>query len=255
MKRNISIYLFATFFIIFCFVSCSKDEKVSVPISGNLSGTIQTFDDKITSTNDLAGVTITLTNFSNQTATTDAQGKFSFPNLTYDEYDLEVSKVGYGTLKIFGITHAYNASASVQGSTFIPSITFGKKSTTTVTALAVNGNNIFGEPGVTFSFAITPVPTPASKAFVRYFLSTTSDVSSTKYMAASTVVNFSNLSAITGFSSSQLLGLGFTSGQTVYVKMYGESFITNEYYQPNLGYKIFPNLNLSSPAAVSFVVP
>jgi hypothetical protein len=175
--------------------------------------------------------------------------------LPYDQYDIEISKTGYGTMKVFGITHSYDPAASSVGTTQIPNISFGKKSTTTVTALSVSGNNLLGEPGVSFSYTVNPSPTPASRAFVRYFLSRAADVSPTKYVAASAVVNFSNGSGITGFSTSQLVGMGFASGQTVYVKMYGESFVTNEYYQPNLGYKIFPNVNLTTQPAVSFVVP
>ena len=236
--------------------SCSKnDSTTSVPTSGNLFGSIQTWDDKTTSTNDMAGVTVTITNLVNKSTTTDAQGKYTFTNLPYDQYDIEISKTGYGTMKVFGITHSYDPAASTLGSTQLPSISFGKKSTTSVTALAVNGNNVLGEPGVSFSYTVSPTPTPASRAFVRYFLSTAADVSPTKYLAASAVVNFSNGSGITGFSTSQLIGMGFASGQTVYVKMFGESFVTNEYYQPNLGYKIYPNINLTSQPAVSFVVP
>ena len=254
MKNFVLLYLVVVSFGV-SLISCSKkDSTPSVPTSGNLFGTIQTWDDKTTSTNDMAGVTVTITNLANKSTTTDAQGRYTFTNLPYDQYDLEISKTGYGTHKVFGVTHSYDPASSL-GTTQIPNISFGKKSTTTVTALAVNGNVVLGEPGVSFSYTVNPTPTPASRAFVRYFLSTAADVSPTKYLAASAVVNFSNGSGITGFSTSQLVGMGFTSGQTVYVKMFGESFITNEYFQPNLGYKIFPNLNLTSQPAVSFVVP
>jgi len=255
MKKYVLLYLVVLLFGV-GLISCSKkDSTPAVPTSGNLSGSIQTWDDKTTSTNDMAGVTVSITNLVNKSTTTDAQGRYTFTNLPYDQYDLEISKTGYGTGKVFGITHSYDPAASSIGNTQIPNISFGKKSTTTVTALAVSGNNVLGEPGVSFSYTVSPTPTPASRAFVRYFLSTTADVSPTKYLASSAVVNFSNGSAITGFSTSQLVGMGFTSGQTVYAKMFGESFVTNEYYQPNLGYKIFPNINLTSPPAVSFVVP
>lgn len=255
MKKNTGLYLVALLFG-FTLVACSKsDSSPTVPTAGNLSGTIQTWDDKTISTTDQAGVTITITNLANRTTTTDAQGRYTFTNLPYDQYDIEIAKTGYGTMKVFGITHAYDPAAASVGNTQIPNISFGKKSTTSVTALSVSGNSFLGEPGVSFSYTVTPAPTTASRAFVRYLLSTSADVSPTKYVAASSVVNFSNGSAITGFSVSQLVGMGFTSGQTIYAKMYGESFITNEYFQPNLGYKIFPNLNLTSPPAVSFVVP
>ena len=198
MKNYVLLYLVVLLFGV-SLISCSKkDSTPSVPTSGNLFGTIQTWDDKTTSTNDMGGVTVTITNLANKSTTTDAQGRYTFTNLPYDQYDLEISKTGYGTHKVFGITHSYDPASSV-GATQIPNISFGKKSTTTVTALAVSGNNVLGEPGVSFSYTVSPTPTPASRAFVRYFLSTAADVSPTKYLAASAVVNFSNGSGIRYF--------------------------------------------------------
>ena len=179
MKNFVLLYLVVVSFGV-SLISCSKkDSTPSVPTSGNLFGTIQTWDDKTTSTNDMAGVTVTITNLANKSTTTDAQGRYTFTNLPYDQYDLEISKTGYGTHKVFGVTHSYDPASSL-GTTQIPNISFGKKSTTTVTALAVNGNNVLGEPGVSFSYTVNPTPTPASRAFVRYFLSTAADVSPTK---------------------------------------------------------------------------
>jgi len=49
--------------------------------------------------------------------------------------------------------------------------------------------------------------------------------------------------------------MGFASGSTVYVKIYGESFYGNDYDEPNQNIRVFPNLNLDSAEAVSFEVP
>lgn len=234
-------------------ISCKKESNTSgKPLSGKLMGTVQAWDDKLLNNADAAGVKVTITNLSNVSTLTDATGKYSFENLAFDTYDLEFSKTGHGTYRVFGITHTYNASSTY---TQVPLVGFGKFSTTTVTALSVNGNTINGEPGVSFNYGISPAPSVASRAFVRYFLSTSPAVSYSDYMAFSDVINFSNLSNITGFSQSQLIGMGFTSGQTVYVKMYGDSFRSNDYINPNSGKTIFPNINPTAAAAVSFIVP
>ena len=56
-------------------------------------------------------------------------------------------------------------------------------------------------------------------------------------------------------SQTDLINAGFTSGQTVYVKAYGESYWSNEYLDSDLNKMIFPNLNLSTTNSVSFIVP
>lgn len=234
-------------------ISCKKESTgPGKPLSGKLAGTVQAWDDKLVNNADAAGIKVTITNLSNVSTLTDATGKYSFDNLGFDTYDLEFSKTGHGTYRVYGVTHTYNASNTV---TQVPLVGFGKLSITTVTSLAVNGNTINAEPGVTFSYGISPAPSVASRAFVRYFLSTSPGVSNTDYMAFSDVINFSNLSNITGFSQSQLIGFGFVTGQTVYVKMYGDSFRSNEYTDPNSGKTVFPNINPNAAAAVSFVVP
>lgn len=246
-------YSFLLVTLVFLVSSCDKKDSDNNPPSGaNLNGSIQTWDDKLNSTTDGAGITVTITNLPGVSTTTDANGRYSFVNLPFDTYDLSVSKAGYGTYRVFGITHSYNAAQSF---TQAPLIGFGKTSTTTVTGLSVSGNTFNGEPGVSFTYNLSPIPSTASRAFVRYFLSTTADVSSTNYRAFSTLLNFSNLSNNTGFTQSQLISMGFTSGQTVFVRLYGDSFKSNDYFDPNLGRDVFPNINPATVPAISFVVP
>lgn len=238
--------------VIFSITSCDKEKNDNTPDSATLSGTIQTWDDKLNSTTDAAGITVTIANLPGVSTLTDANGRYSFANLPFDTYELSISKTGYGTYRVFGITHAYNAA---QTFTQVPLIAFGKLSTTTITGLSVTGNTINGEPGVSFSYNLSPVPTTSSRAFVRYFLSTTADVSPASYRTYSPLLNFSNLSNITGFTQSQLISMGFSSGQTVYVRLYGDSWRSNDYFDPNLGRQVFPNINPTTVPAVSFVVP
>ena len=56
-------------------------------------------------------------------------------------------------------------------------------------------------------------------------------------------------------SQTSLDALGFASGTEVYVKCYGESFWSNKYEDPALGITVFPNLNSTTAATISFIVP
>ena len=233
--------------------SCKKESAGdNTPRAGRLTGTVQTWDDKLISTNDGAGITVTITNLTGIETVSDANGKFEFNNLAFDSYDMSFSKSGYGTYRVFGISHRFNPSQSF---TVVPTTGFGKISTTTVTSFSVSGNSINEEPGVRFSYGLNPVPSTSSRAFVRYFLGTSPAVSNTNYTAYSDLINFSNLSNITGFTQRELISLGFSSGQTVYVRLYGDSFRSNDYTDPNTGFRIFPNINPVTVPAVSFVVP
>lgn len=233
--------------------SCSKNggDSNGTP-GGRLSGTVQTWDDKLNSTTDQAGVTVTISDQPTFVAITDATGRYTFDDLAFGVHDLTFSKSGYGTSKLYGVVHnALSATPTTQVANF----SFGKTSTTTVTAFAVSGNTFNGQPGVSFSYNFGSAPSTGNRAFVRYFLSAAADVSSTSYSAFSPVVNFSNTSAIAGFTVNDLVSMGFSSGQTVYVRMYGDSFRSNEYKDPNTGKWVFPNINPNTVAAVSFQVP
>jgi hypothetical protein len=260
MKSSFNLILKGVFLIlslssVLFLTSCSDDNDTPpIPTKGTLLGNIQTFDDKLVSTNDAGGVIVTASNLTGQTftATTDNTGRYTFNDLPFDSYQFEISKTGYGTLKVFGISHVYNKDVI---STIVQNVPFGKLSTTTVTGLSFKEFSINGEVGVSFNYALSPTPSPSNKGFVRYFLSTSANVSNSNYTARTEVLSFSSLSANTGFPKERLLEMGFTAGQTVYVRMYGDSFISNNWEDPTSGVEVFPNINPTTVAAVSFVVP
>lgn len=249
------LFLLLNFLSALFISSCSDDNgNPSLPTRGNLLGTIQTFDDKLVSANDREGVTVIASNLTGQTFTskTDNTGRYTFNDLPFDSYQFEISKTGFGTLKIFGLSHIYDKDAV---STIVQNITFGKISTTTVTGLTFKEFILNNEIGVSFGYSLSPVPTPSNKAFFRYFLGTFADVSNTKFKARSEVLSFSSLSANTGFTREKLLEMGFAAGETIYVRMYGDSFVSNNWEDPTSGNEVFPNINPTTVAAVSFVVP
>lgn len=230
--------------------SCNNPNETPAPASGPLSGTVQVWDDKTTTLTDNSGVTITVDDLTGTSTTTDAAGKYSFANLPYNLHDFTISKTGYGTYKLFGVSHVSSTNGTV-----LPAIQFGKQATTSVTSLTVSGNTYNGTPGVSLLYSVAPTPTGSNRGYVRYFLSTDKGVSNTNYTYASPVFSALNNNVTGGFGKEDLLTAGFTTGQTVYVRLYGESVQSNAYTDPNVGVRTFPNINTTTVAAVSFVMP
>lgn len=253
MKKIHSAY--GSFFIILVlfFSACSKSATNNIPTDGKFMGSVQPWDDKSTALNSKIGITVSIDYPGSFTTTTDILGKYSFDNLDFDKYDLSFSKPGYGTYRIFSFAHNYNV-AFPDAPTIVPTIQFGKISTTTISSFSFLKNNFGGLPGVSFLVSTSPTPTITNKSYVRYFLSTSASVSSTNYTAYSPVRGLITNSATEGFTNDELRGFGFSKGQTIYVKAYGESLKSNDYDDPNLRRRIFPNLNSKTVAAISFVM-
>ncbi len=240
------------FFVLICasgfLASCSKsDSGEPTPPTGTINGTIDAYDDKTNPATDKSGFTVILGS-TGKTASTDAAGKFSFPGVPYDNYDIVVTKTGYGTFKLFGV--------SLQtSSTNVPTITMGAVSTTSVTSLTYNNKQYNGVPGASYIYSTSPAPSSTNRGYTRVFLSPENTVSNTIYTAFSSVRSNASNDVTGGFTADELYGLGFKSGQTIYAKMYGESLFSNSYLDPSSGKTVFPNLNPNSPAAISFIVP
>lgn len=234
-------------------VACNSDSNPTVtPSAGRLTGKVQLWDDKTSTLSDNSGVTISIDDLTSTTAVTDASGTYTFENLPYDVHNLTVTKSGYGTYRLFGVSHVASTTTTV--GTVVPNIQLGRQSTTSVSSFSYVGSTYNGGPGVSFSRTLSPAPSSSNRGFVRYFLSTSPTVSSTSYQYVTPVLSaISN--GLSGFSKDDLLNWGFTSGQTVYARIYGDSFQSNTYTDPNTNVRVFPNLNPTTPAAISFVVP
>ncbi len=245
------IYLFACAMVC-SFCACSKYE--GSPTEGKLSGSVVAWNDKNTLIPDKSGITVTLEYPITRSTVTDANGNYSFENLDFDKYDLSFSKAGYGTYKIYSYNHSFNVNTA-QTDNVIPPIAFAQISSNAINTLVLTKTNYNGLPGFTFTVNVSPTPTTLNRSYIRYFLSTSNAVSSTNYLAYTPAISTSSATATDGFSYDELQGMGFTKGQTVYMKGYGESVRGNDYDDPNLRRRIFPNLNPTSPAPISFVMP
>ena len=244
MKLN---YLNFGLILLIGFTSCSKDkDPTPEPITkANIIGSVNLYDEGVTQIdNSNMMVKVEGTGIS---AATDADGDFTLSDVPFGTYTLIYEKSGYGTFKKFDIEHANTGSSTI----IIENPSLGESSTTQVTDLTVNVNG----NDVLVSIITDPAGSNGNTRYIRYFLSADANVSNENYTFYSQgLISQINPYEIT-LSQSDLTNAGFSSGQTVHVKAYGDSFWSNEYDDPDLGRKVFPNLNMTSANSVSFIVP
>ncbi len=232
-------------FLLVLGTSCSKDNDNDppAPTSANVSGSVNLFDEGITEI-DNSNMTVSVEGTS-ISATTNASGQYTLSNVPFGTITLVYEKNDYGTFKRFNVDHN-------GGDTFIPETpSLGQVSTTSITNLTATDNGT----EITLGATTDPAGNVGNTRYIRFFFSTQANVSSTNFEAALETlpaqINPRNLN----LTNASLVALGFSSGQTVYARCYGESFWSNQYDDPNSGTTIFPNLNPNAATAVSFVVP
>lgn len=79
-------------------------------------------------------------------------------------------------------------------------------------------------------------------------------VSDTSYTVYTPPIGTSSTIATDGFTNDELTGFGFSKGQKIYIKAYGESLRGNDYDDPNLRKRVFPNLNPTTATAIFFIM-
>jgi hypothetical protein len=237
-----------SFILILFITSCnSNDDSPAAATRANISGSVNLYNES-TNLVDLSNMTVSvLGTMPLISAVTDAQGKFVLSNVPFGTYTLEYTKNGYGTYKKFGVVHGTNGQATAL--TAIPSL--GQVSTTSITGITASAS----ANQVVLSISTNPEGSAANRRYIRYFLSTSQSVSATNYSYYSPVFT----SQINPFEktilATELVSAGFTSGQQVYVRAYGDSFWDNAYDSPEFNRRIFPNLNASTVPSATFIVP
>lgn len=240
-------YLTFSLVVLLGISSCSEDEDSTPdPITkANITGSVNLYDEGTTRV-DNSNMTVKLEGTTpSMSSITDFEGKFTLTDVPYGNYTLIYEKLGFGTFKKVDIEHLNNVTAILN----TPSL--GEISTTQITNLEadVSGNDII------ISVTTNPAGSNGNRRYVRCFLDTDSNVSNETYTYYSPgLISQINPYKIT-LSQNDLTNAGFPSGQTVNVKVYGDSFWSNEYDDPDLGRKVFPNLNTISVSSVTFVVP
>jgi hypothetical protein len=222
---------------------------------GNIVGQILLYDEDGKAIADKSGVVVSIDN-STVSTQTGIDGKFQLDSIPAGTYDISYSKEGFGTGKILGLYHA----AANHATTLIKN----SESMAVNSTLAIN--NIVIQPfdpslqqfGVS-GLHIVPVfeNHSGTEKWVHLFFSDNNNVSAANYKAdykikvSGTANQFDNYNMTTKWFES----LGFTKGQTVYVKAYGDCFLSDAYTDPLSNQVIFPSLSNKPSNVVSFVVP
>lgn len=234
---------------IFLFISLSScggddggDPPVTLPSTADIQGGVNLYDegtDRLESSNmeiSISGSSIS--------SLTDDQGSFILADVPHGSVTLTYEKSGYGTYKYFISNLSSNLVIAEN-----PSL--GKLSQTRVITCAVSTD----ANEVTISSVTNGTNT--TKRYLRYFLGTDDQVNRENYSAVTSGFESDpgTNPAKHRFTKQDLIDLGFASGSQVYVKVYGDSFWANDYEDPSLNRRVFPNLNENSAEPVMFMVP
>ncbi|WP_198045134.1 carboxypeptidase-like regulatory domain-containing protein [Spirosoma montaniterrae] len=233
------------------FVSCKKEDNPVVPVGGQLSGQVQLWDSRTNTLADHSGVTVSIDGPSAETALTDASGNYVFKDLRYGDYNLTFVKNGYGTYRLFNVAHR---QATTAPTTMVNTVQLGQQTTTSIRSFTITGTTYTGNSGVSFQTTVSPNPTVSDRVYIRHFLSNDSTVSNTRFTFASPLTSLISNNATSGFTKNDLLAAGFKTGQTIYARIYTDSFQSNSYKNPVTNTWVFPNLNVAAPPAQSFVL-
>jgi len=245
-------YLILGLIVLVGFSSCNDDDddnETPPPITkADIIGSVNLYDEGVTQI-DGSGMTVTVEGTSPIiTATSDENGEFTLSDVPFGTYTVSYTKVFFGPFRKFSIEHNDPTGLST---IIAETPSLGQSSTTEITALSAM---VIGTD-VEILVTTDPAGNNSNTRYFRYFLSDNSDVSNENYTFHSEgIVSQSNPRELT-LSKSDLTDAGFSSGSTVYLKVYGDSFWSNAYDDPELERMVFPNLNENSANAVSFVVP
>lgn len=218
--------------------------EVTTPTEGLVTGAVTLYDGQ---TNILAseGMTVTVVGTS-LSDDTDVQGVYAIEDVPYGEIVLEYSKAGYGTFRSETIVHTGTGTGNTVVTT-TPSL--GQVSQTSISQASVSASG----DDIVVSVETTPSGNNGNSVYVTVFLSTTDDVSNTMNEAVYGPRDIRINPVDITISASQLTSFGFTSGQTVFLKVYGDSFYPNAYTGENG--TIHPNVNTTASTTLTIVLP
>jgi hypothetical protein len=177
-----------------------------------------------------------------------SDGSFQIEDIRTGVYTLIFEKEGYGTRRI------YNVPVGISGAPLpedLSSIRLGQRSTTVTTSIrdSIIGGDIF------LIIGVEPAGSPNRPRYVRVFINNLGNAGPENYLAFSNVLETQSGELIFSLNRDELLDIGFQEGQTAYARAYGESFYANDYENPNLDRRVFPNLNPNAANSIFFLVP
>lgn len=230
--------------------SCDKEDECEYPnlTEAGITGAVLLFDDAQEAM-DKSGMEVTILNTDPLLVdTTDSNGNYSFENVLFGNYTLRFLKEGYGTFLVT-IAHVNDCKLVTE----VPTYYLGMESTTTISSLSAETVAAHVEIEIT----INPSASSDQARYFRLFFKNTNDVSNSSYDVESGLL-FTNTNASSiNLSISEIHSLGYLTGETIYVKAYGDSYYSSEYYDAaaNVPHTVFPNTNIVTVNDASFEAP
>ena len=230
---------------------------VGPSLSGSLIGFITAFSEDGDNLSK-AGITVTITSVTPQISqTTDANGRFEFPNLKTGTYNLAFSRTGLGTNRVFGFAHLGGDQPTVMPMylTYVTAV-----SQTMVSGLSASGPQFSSSIGyytnLSASLNNNSVRVPY-RAIVLY-ASASSNVSASTGALLGSYYAYQNSGSPSSFEvlRSRFVSAGFATGSTVYLIAYGvPEYYNLSYVDPATGRTVYPGMNPTPSQVVTTVVP
>lgn len=227
-------------------LACKKESQSPTPNPlKNIIGSISLYDE---GTNPVSNSGLAVSILDSDPlikAITNDQGAFELKEVLSGSYTLVFRKPGYGTFKEFDVLHDQTENTYL---TEKPSL--GQKTSTSVGFLIANVSN----DSLILTVSIDPVATPNNPRYCRVFFGDNQNLSPENFVYYTAPLLSINNPFELSFSSAELQSYGFQEGQNVFVNVAGESYFSNEYYDPLLERQIFPNLFWTS-GVEHFIIP
>ncbi len=238
-------------FFLFSLAACTKNDSKPAPTTRDITGTVQVFDEFGIASNDVIGVTVTLSDSSKSMTTLTIQGgKYEFSKVPFGKYTLAVSRNGFGTNKRFGVQNPETLdSANYPLQLCATGIT--QMASTTVTSFSAAG-----KPNGSFDYWMTISPATgqgATPRFYRIFVGIDSLLAWDHWDFMVPALPITHGSGQSG----NLQGLPrqiFPVGSKAWIRIYGDASPNNMYIDSSLHQWIFPCLNLNTQPASSFII-
>lgn len=230
--------------------SCDKKDECEYPnlTSADINGNVQLFNDLKEPLENSGMVVSILYSDPLISDTTDENGNYSLPNVPFGNYTLSFAKQGYGTF-LPSFAHSNNCQLANEVTQYF----LGQRSTTTITSLSIE--SIISS--ININVTISPAGTDEEPRYYRLFFKNQNDVSNSSYDVQSGLLVTSTNTNTTNLSIGDLHGLQFQPGETIYVKAYGDSYYSNDYFELDASEPIiiYPNTNIVTVPDAEFVTP
>lgn len=243
---RVGVFIIALF-VLAGYSSCTKDEPNPPDASkSDVFGSMKLFDEGQTQISS-EGMAVSIEgSIPLNTDTSDADGNFRLLDVLFGNITVVYSKEGYGTYKLINIPHDNTGQHNE-----LPTPVLGQLSSTEVTDLTFT----VGTDNVRLFITIDPEGTVDEPKYVRLFFGSVNTVDYNEYTSTFKMTLITPVPNEVLLTPIQLSNLGFQSGETVFVKVYGDSFYSNDYFDPETGFQVFPNVNPISASEVTFVSP